>query len=114
MDRSFLLHDASRLLRATGLGVALDEVHPLDEHAALLRQHLDDLAGLPALLPGDHHHIVIFADEQAHGYSTSGARETIFMNRFALSSRATGPKIRVPTGSFWLSIRTAELLSKRI
>src|SRR5439155_11239824 len=32
------------------------------------------------------------------GYSTSGASEMIFMNRFSRSSRATGPKIRVPRG----------------
>src|SRR6266545_5572812 len=47
-------------------------------------------------------------------YKTSGARETIFMKRLARNSRATGPKIRVPTGSRWLSNRTAELVSKRM
>ena len=31
----------------------------------------------------------------------------IFMKRRARSSRATGPKMRVPMGSFWLSINTA-------
>ena len=31
-------------------------------------------------------------------YSTSGARETIFINCFSRSSLATGPKIRVPLG----------------
>ena len=35
----------------------------------------------------------------------------IFMNRLARSSRATGPKIRVPIGSFSLLMRTAELPS---
>ena len=29
-------------------------------------------------------------------YSTSGAREMIFMNRLSRSSRPTGPKMRVP------------------
>ena len=33
------------------------------------------------------------------GYKTSGAKETIFANPFSRSSRATGPKIRVPRGS---------------
>ena len=33
------------------------------------------------------------------------------MNCLARSSRATGPKMRVPIGSRWLSISTAELLS---
>ena len=35
----------------------------------------------------------------------------IFMNFFARSSRATGPKIRVPIGSSSLLIKTAELPS---
>ena len=33
-------------------------------------------------------------------YTTSGASEMIFMNRRSRSSRATGPKMRVPRGSF--------------
>src|SRR5690606_5157336 len=43
--------------------------------------------------------------------STSGASEMIFMNFLARSSRATGPKMRVPSGSRSLLIRTAELPS---
>ena len=35
------------------------------------------------------------------------------MNFFARSSRATGPKMRVPIGCFWASMSTALLLSKR-
>src|SRR5690349_24805825 len=62
------------------------------------RQH-DDLVALPDL--GSHH-------------STSGASEMIFMWFLARSSRGTGPKIRVPTGSDWLLISTAALLSKRM
>ena len=38
----------------------------------------------------------------------------IFMWFLARSSRGTGPKMRVPTGSFLLSTRTAAFLSKRI
>jgi hypothetical protein len=45
---------------------------------------------------------------------TSGASEMIFMKRFARSSRATGPKMRVPIGSRALSMRTAEFVSKRM
>jgi len=33
----------------------------------------------------------------------------IFMKRLARSSRATGPKMRVPIGSFSLLMRTADL-----
>jgi hypothetical protein len=38
----------------------------------------------------------------------------IFMNFLARSSRATGPKMRVPIGSFSLVMSTAELPSKRM
>src|ERR1019366_4212388 len=44
---------------------------------------------------------------------TSGASETIFINFLSRSSRATGPKMRVPRGFNSLSIRTIALLSKR-
>ncbi len=38
----------------------------------------------------------------------------IFMNFFSRSSRATGPKTRVPTGSPSGEIRTAALSSNRM
>ena len=38
----------------------------------------------------------------------------IFMKFFERSSRTTGPKMRVPTGSFWLLRITAAFRSKRI
>ena len=47
-------------------------------------------------------------------YKTSGANEIIFTNFLARSSLATGPKIRVPTGSLSGLIKTAELSSKRM
>ena len=37
----------------------------------------------------------------------------IFMNRFSRSSRATGPKMRVPRGFSWASMITTALLSNR-
>src|ERR1700723_1686461 len=45
---------------------------------------------------------------------TSGASETIFRNFFSRSSRATGPKTRVPTGSIASLITTAAFSSKRM
>src|SRR5208282_2211519 len=50
----------------------------------------------------------------AHGYQTSGASETILVNLRSRSSRATGPKTRVPTGSFASLMSTAALSSKRM
>src|SRR5207342_3586943 len=47
-------------------------------------------------------------------YSTSGASEMIFMNFFSRSSRATGPKMRVPRGFFCSLMITTALSSKRI
>jgi len=45
---------------------------------------------------------------------TSGASEMIFMNSRSRSSRATGPKMRVPRGSLLSSISTTALSSKRM
>ena len=44
--------------------------------------------------------------------STSGASETIRMKPPSRSSRATGPKMRVPRGLFWASMITAAFSSK--
>src|SRR6202012_6174642 len=63
--------------------------------------------------PGDHDHRVALFDLGRH-HSTSGASEMIFMWFFARSSRGTGPKIRVPTGSICVLISTAALRSKRM
>jgi hypothetical protein len=47
-------------------------------------------------------------------YNTSGASETIFMKPPSRSSRATGPKMRVPRGLFWASMITAAFSSKEM
>jgi hypothetical protein len=45
---------------------------------------------------------------------TSGASDTIFMNLRSRSSRATGPKTRVPTGSPSGLMSTAAFWSNRM
>src|SRR5271157_1545789 len=50
----------------------------------------------------------------ASSYSTSGARETIFMKSFSRSSRATGPKMRLPFGLLFASMTTQALSSNRM
>ena len=110
-----LLDDAA--LRV-GLAAALPDValhrhELLDPDAPLLAEDLQHVPGLPLLLAGDHLDGVALADD-GHGYRTSGARLMIFMNLRARSSRATGPKMRVPTGSRSLLMRTALLPSKRM
>src|ERR1044072_1498321 len=90
-------------------------VQVLDEHSALARARLDDAALLAAVLPGQDMHQVALLDLHLVGHvsqSTSGARLTIFMKFFSRSSRATGPKMRVPRGVFWLSMMTAAFSPK--
>src|SRR5512143_3444970 len=51
----------------------------------------------------------------ANYYSVSGANETIFRKPLSRSSRATGPKMRVPRGfKVSVSMSTAALSSNRI
>ena len=79
--------------------MALDLIDALDEGAALVRLNLDDLAGAALVATREHDHLVALLDLGGH-YSTSGASEMIFMWFLARNSRGTGPKIRVPIGSF--------------
>ena len=79
----------------------------------------DDVAALALVAAGDDDDVVALLD-LAHrcrspaAYSTSGASDTIFMNRSVRSSRVTGPKMRVPIGSSLGLSSTAALVSKRI
>src|SRR5947209_9993078 len=117
--------DAERrfLLRNSALDVALrirtdvflHHHDVLDHQLCLARKHAQNAALLAFIASGDHFHRVIALDINScvhvrnlfHPYSTSGARETIFKNFFSRSSRATGPKTRVPTGSPASFISTA-------
>ena len=85
-----------------------------DDDAALFRVDGDDLATLAFFGAGEHHHFIVFLDVKfLHTQITSGASEMIFMNFLSRSSRATGPKMRVPRGFISASIITTALLSKR-
>src|SRR3954447_16724979 len=111
VDRPLLLDHADLRVRARGVRalVALDHVQATDVDPVLLGVGADDLAGLALVLAGDHDDLVVTTD--AH-QSPSGARETIFMTPPSRSSRATGPKMRVPRGLFWASMITAAFSSK--
>src|ERR671915_432504 len=110
VDRSLLLDHADRHVRAARQRalVALDHVQALDVHALPLGIGADDLAGLALVLAGDDHDLVVGAD--AH-QTPPGAGETIFMNPPSRSSRATGPKMRVPRGLLPASMITAAFSS---
>src|ERR1039457_5136711 len=104
-------------IRARG---PLDLVHALDDGAAPLGQHFEDLPASPAVLPREDDDDVVLADPALpgvrrlfllHGQMTSGASEMIFMNFFSRSSLATGPNTRVPIGSLSLLTRTAAFVS---
>src|SRR3954469_1616792 len=89
--------------------VALDDVDALDEDAVLLGLGAQDLAGLALVLARDHDDLVVTTDPHQ---STSGASEMIFMKPPSRSSRATGPKMRVPRGLLAASMITAAFSSK--
>ncbi len=87
------LTPCARLLLAHVLG---HEVATLDQGAVTVGDHADDPALLASVLAGDDQDLVVLANAIHH--KTSGASDTIFMNRLSRSSRATGPKMRVPRG----------------
>src|SRR5262245_17824097 len=111
VDRTLLLDHADLRVRARGVRalMALDHVQAFDEDAILARVGAQDLAGLALVLARDDDDVVLGADLH---HSTSGASDTIFMNPPSRSSRATGPKMRVPRGLFWASMITAAFSSK--
>lgn len=98
--------------------VALAQIDPLNDHrdlsARFTPKHLDHLARLAFISPRQYFYIV--AGFYFHtNYNTSGDKEIIFWNPLVRSSRATGPKIRVPFGSLlFLSIMTPAFSSNRI
>src|SRR5205814_183282 len=108
-----LLGDDAAFLARRLLLVALDHVDAAHQRAVVGRAHLDHLAVAALVAAGEDHDLVALADLRRH-HSTSGASEMIFMWFLARSSRGTGPKMRVPTGSICGLISTAALLSKRM
>ena len=94
----FLGNDAAFL----GLRLLLVTLHQIDarhQGLAFLRNHQGHFALAALVAAGEHDDLVALLDFRGH-YNTSGASEMIFMWFLARSSRGTGPKMRVPTGSF--------------
>src|SRR5690606_4345940 len=108
IDRHVLVDDPALHGLPRGLGVPLGGVPTLDQELVLVGEDTGDARLLAGVLAGDHHHLV--SSLQLH-HRTSGASETILMNRRSRSSRATGPKIRVPRGCWLLSMMTQALSS---
>src|SRR5690606_25256600 len=89
---------------------ALDHIDALDEDAIALAVDLQHRAPSVLFAAGDDHDVITLLQTETHQI-TSGASETIFMNFLPRSSRATGPKIRVPMGSLSLLMMTALFVS---
>src|SRR5205807_2647616 len=107
----------------TGFGVPPHDVDALHDDPGLPGQGPQDLSGLAPVLAGRDDDGIAGGQVEAASlrlrlvlqhHRTSGARETIFMKLRSRSSRATGPKMRVPRGLFWLLMTTAALSSKRM
>src|SRR5947199_255552 len=124
IPRGWPVNDAARLSRAAGLHVPLDHVDSGDDEARRPRlteladfagteEHLAHLPGAAPVLAFGYEDRII-ALNLLHFYTTSGASETIFMKLRSLSSRATGPKMRVPRGLKASERTTAAFSSKRI
>ena len=93
----------------------LRRVDSFDQHPCSWRIDKEHASGLTFVAAGPDEYGVTFLilhNLLSLPHSTSGARETIFMNCFSRSSRATGPKIRVPRGSFCSLMITAALSRK--
>src|ERR1700761_6255552 len=113
VERRFLALDAALRVGLGRAGVALNHVQAFHHDAFVLGHHPQDRAFAALVLAGEQDDAVALLDLRGH-YRTSGASEMIFMWFLARSSRGTGPKMRVPIGSFCLLTITAALLSKRI
>src|SRR5262245_50979456 len=107
VDRVLALRaPALRVVRALAHVLPL-HVHALDQRLAVPLVEREQPAGLPPVAAREHDHGV--TPLQAGHHTTSLARLMIFMKLRLRSSRATAPKMRVPTGLPSLSMITSAL-----
>src|SRR5208337_749159 len=116
VDGSFFFQNpAADLLGRIGARVPFNHVNMLDVEAPLAGFDFQNPPHLALIPTGNHLHFVVLLDIQSESHHrTSGASETIFKNFFSRSSRATGPKTRVPTGSLASLMSTAAFSSNRM
>ena len=98
MDRQVFLDDAALGILLVRLLVLLHPADTFDDDLILVADDLENATTRALVTTGDHDDFVVFLDARSH-HTTSGASEMIFMKRLPRSSRATGPKKRVPIGS---------------
>ena len=103
MDRGFKALKTAALVLLGRLDCLFDDVDALNDDGAFLGLNAQDTTGLVAVFALTNLDGIATFDVQrgwlSSPYSTSGAREMIFIKRRSRSSRATGPKTRVPRGS---------------
>lgn len=115
VDGSLLRNDAALLVGSVGLDGLLDDRNALDNDLVLGGESTQDNALLAAILTRENLTLSPFLIYiYLPNYRVSGASETIFMYFLSRSSRATGPKIRVPTGEPSLLMTTQAFSSKRM
>src|SRR6476661_3020094 len=114
MNRALAFGDLSGRIILRFSQVLFDNANAFDQHALLSCKDCEDSAGRTTEVPGNHLDLIAFFNVMLDAvHKTSGASDTIFIKLRSRSSRATGPKIRVPRGFKSLSIMTMALLSKR-
>src|SRR5690606_38639840 len=123
LHRRFFLDDPALHDLAGRPLVALHHVDAFHDHAPRRGQDPQDLALLAAVLARQHQDRVPTPDVRPRPrhldaslktQSTSGASEMMRMNSRSRSSRATGPKMRVPRGSRLSRMTTAAFSSNRM
>ena len=97
MDWSLSRDNATFLLCRLPL-MAVDRIDAAHDRAFCRGLDPDHFAGAAFVTPCQNDDPVAFLDFRRH-HKTSGASDMIFIWFLARSSRGTGPKMRVPTGS---------------
>src|SRR5688572_24726403 len=113
MNGTFALDDGAVRVLLVLARVLLDHVRAFHDGPLFLDQDFNNATALAFFRAGDDDDLVALFYVSCHNQMTSGASEMIFMNFLSRSSRATGPKMRVPFGLSSLSMITQALLSNR-
>src|SRR5699024_9407662 len=105
-NRSFNVNNSTLWLCVSWLRVFLYNVYAFDDNFVYSRHSFFNYSCFTLSVTSDNFDIVSSfykhysapPEFNCSFYSTSGARDTIFIKSLSRSSRATGPKIRVPLG----------------
>src|SRR5579872_852162 len=108
MNRRFHFDNPSAWDLLIALHMFLPNIHTLHNHPFFGSSQ--DFSCLAFIIAGDDHDVIALSYPFAHLQMTSGAKELILTNPPSRTSRAMGPKIRVPLGLFLSSMMT-QLLS---